>query len=135
MTRKLEALLRKSETLNKALQSTGTMTPYVFVRMVAEFRGGPKKPQPIVSFGKVWRAACREACCPGRLQHNLRRTAVRSFVRSGIPERVAMAMTGHKTPSVFQRYNIVTSGDPKEAAPRLDRAAIIGSASPAVGHR
>jgi hypothetical protein len=35
-----------------------------------------------------------------------------------------MMMTGHKTRSVFERYNIVSSGDLADAARRLDEAAV-----------
>ena len=108
--RRTSDLLREQWASHDELRRSGTICPSVF------HRAG----KPIRSFIKIWRAACKSAGCPGRIPHDLRRTAVRNFERAGVPRSTAMAMVGHKTESIYHRYTIVNDTSRLEAAEKLN---------------
>jgi integrase len=120
MTTDLRALLKAREVEHDALKRRGQITPLVFFREVAKGRGGPTSPAAIISINKAWQSATKAAGLPGRIPHDLRRSAIRTFVRRGISEHTSMKLSGHLTPSVFRRYDIISEADLKEAAEKLN---------------
>jgi integrase len=100
---------------------------------------------PVAEFRKAWASACVAAgvghmicpkcgvegtakTCPscevrteysGRIFHDLRRSGVRNLIRAGVPQNVAMKISGHKTASMFRRYDIANEEDLKQAMESL----------------
>ncbi len=82
--------------------------------------------QPVRDFREAWLAACTATRLVGKLFHDLRRTAIRDLVRAGVPETVAMTISGHRSRATFDRYNISSEQDRAEALKRVEayRAAL-----------
>jgi integrase len=93
---RLETLLRKRQDM--------TQGPLVFHRN-GQFVGDCKR---------SWNTANKRVGMR-KLFHDLRRTAVRNFIAQGLPERLVMALTGHKTNHMLHRYHVVVEQDLRAA--------------------
>lgn len=123
LTGRLRAIIERAWARRIAYaQQTGRLVPWIFWRRYAgQPRPGllPGDAIQIVEIRKRWRAACRAAGCPGLLLHDLRRTAARNLVRTGADERTAMAITGHRTSTMFRRYAILEDAELGHALARV----------------
>lgn len=119
LTPELHKLFSKQLQSIETLKKRGKICPYVFHRANG---------QRILNFNTAFKRACTAVGLPDKHFHDLRRTAVRNLVRSGVPERVAMSITGHKTAAVFARYDIVAPTDLQEAAVKISAWGAVGDA-------
>lgn len=131
--RLVDEQLTRVATLERQLERR---VPYLFPHLKGKRRG-----QRINDFAKAWRGACLRAGLAVRVQrdglpelirtfrtrHDFRRTAARNMVNAGVPERTAMDVTGHRTRSMFDRYNIVSPAERLEAARRIGLASEVAA--------
>ncbi len=80
----------------------------------------PKTGRPWWNIGKGFDRACERAGIDGVWFHDLRRSFITNARRRGVPESVIMRVTGHKTRAVFERYNIISEEDLRDAISTLE---------------
>ena len=130
-------LIRLHETKND--EPRVVPLPSILTMMLREIEPKVGKVFDSTNLRKEWMTAC-DACGLGRkievegkpydphyeglTVHDLRRSAVRNLVRSGVPETVAMRISGHKTRSVFDRYAIASEGDLRKAMQKVETAGL-----------
>lgn len=110
---------------------TAIMTSRVFELIKACVMG--KQPQDRVfmrgsksvrDFRESWVKVTSTAGVPGLKVHDLRRSAIRRMLQRGISQTTAMAISGHRTESVFRRYAIVAEQDLRGAAAKLEKPSL-----------
>jgi integrase len=97
------------DVIQNRIQKRRPDCPYVF------HRDG----KPIKSFRKAWQTACSAAGLEGIVVHDMRRSAIRNFRKAGIGESDGMKISGHRTNSVYKRYDIIDEQDQRRTMERV----------------
>jgi integrase len=111
----LAAIIKRQSVARAERIVAGVDSPFVFVRSTGRVQNTRARGKPVDDITGVWRTACKAAGLEGRIFHDLRRSAARNMDRAGVSRHVAMQITGHKTESMYRRYNIVTESDIRAA--------------------
>jgi integrase len=85
-------------------------SPYVFT-----YKGKPMK-----SIKRAFKWACRKAGIDNFRFHDLRHCMVTNFRKAGVSDNVIMSISGHKTHSVFRRYDRVDREDRHGALQKVE---------------
>lgn len=99
-----------SEELMTLIRGLDSTTVYLF-----EYHGKPFK-----SFQRSWKRAAQKAGLPDKLFHDLRRSVATDLIEAGVDQKTAMAITGHRTTAVFNRYHIVKQTEVRSALEKLN---------------
>jgi integrase len=97
------------EIIENRLKERRPDCPYVF------HRDG----KPIKSFRRAFKAACKDAGLTGLVPHDMRRSAIRNMRKAGIGESDGMKISGHRTNSIYKRYDIVDEQDQRRTMERV----------------
>ena len=88
----------------------------------------PRTKRPWTNIGKQFKRACEKAKIPyglkrkdGVIFHDLRRSFITHSRRSGVDERTAMSMSGHKSRAAHDRYHTLDDTDQRQAAEKIER--------------
>jgi integrase len=115
--------IRYRDEQGRELRESTNTTDEVQAREMLRAKDHPLPGRRIAGFRDEWAQACERAGVPGLLFHDLRRSAVRNLRRQGIPEKVAMKISGHRTRATFDRYDVVDRSDVKLAFSKMSQAA------------
>ena len=108
--------VRASSILASGTNHFNTLPAFPFPSFLTKFPKYPvflnrKRTDRIKYFRGSWESACDDAGIEKRFVHDMRRSAVRNMVESGVSEKVAMELSGHLTRAVFENYHIVSTQD------------------------
>jgi integrase len=101
------------EIIKRRITLRDSASPFVFHR----------KGKPIKSFRKAFKAAAKAVGFPGLVPHDMRRSAIRNFRKAGLSESDGMKLSGHKTRAVYDRYDIISDEDSRQAMRRAQEYA------------
>jgi len=117
MTGEIKALLAM-------LMEGKTGGDYVFCRDEGRYKG-----MPVRDFRDDWAAMFAVAGVEARMVHDMRRSAIMNGTERGVNPDTMMKITGHRTQSVFSRYNIQKLDRLRDAARLIEAGAALEGAT------